>query len=139
MILVREPSLNRYRWNFVHVHQWHSLAYVLEEVTRRPDAQFAQRLWQVVDLVFSEPDVLKKHGATHRIRDELLAAHGKALQARERMLEQRSNISRSINIDPVFPYQSAEPNQPPISHSSGPAMVISKSDVAEDMFWPSRD
>lgn len=143
LILVREPSLNRYSWNFHHVQQWHSVAYVLEEIARRPDASFASRLWQVIDLVFSEPHVLDKHGTTHETREQMLTAHGKALQARERMLQQRPVSISSLLKPPLNRLQQMDESDRKMTEKSNlstlQARIEERNDTAEKMFWPSTD
>lgn len=65
------------------------MIYVLEETARRPDAAFTNRVWRVVDDVFGDMDVLNKHGMKSKDRDRMLEVYGRAIEARENLLNSR--------------------------------------------------
>lgn len=88
--LLSESRLEKYRRNYQHLHQWFAIIYVLEEVAKRPDADFASRVWQVIDTVLVQPELLNKHGMKAEDRTKLLEAHGRALAARESLLQTRT-------------------------------------------------
>jgi len=88
-LITKEERLRPYQWNYKNSQQWYATTYVLEEVARRPHAAFAHRVWQVIDLVFADMELLNKHGLKPESRTKLLEAHGKALEARERLLQSR--------------------------------------------------
>jgi len=88
-LIVKEERLRHYRWNWKNAQQWYATTYVLEEVARRPDAAFVHRVWQVIDLVFADMELLNKHGLKPESRTKLLEAHGEALEAREKLLQSR--------------------------------------------------
>lgn len=62
------------------------MIYVLEEMARRPDAAFVDRAWKVVEVVFADMDLLNKHGMKPENRTRLLEAHGRAIEARGKVL-----------------------------------------------------
>lgn len=88
-LLLKEKKLRPWRWNYRNTTQWYSMIYVLEETARRPDATFANRVWQVVDEVFGDMDVLNKHGMKSKDRDRMLEVYGRAIEARENFLNRR--------------------------------------------------
>lgn len=90
-LILTESRLEKYRCNYQHLHQWFAIIYVLEEVAKRPDADFASRVWQVIDAVLVQPELLNKHGMKAEDRTRLLEAHGRALEAREMLLRTRSS------------------------------------------------
>lgn len=90
-LILTESRLEKYRCNYQHLHQWFAIIYVLEEVAKRPDADFASRVWQVIDAVLVQPELLNKHGMKAEDRTKLLEAHGRALEAREMLLRTRSS------------------------------------------------
>lgn len=87
-----------WRWNYQHTQQWYSTIYVLEEVARRPDAAFADRVWRVVDDVFADIDLLNKHGMKCEDRNRLLEVHGRAIEAREKLLSGRDIAENAPNL-----------------------------------------
>lgn len=91
-LIISEPRLQRWQWYWKHSHQWHSTIYVLEEVARRPEASFAGRVWEAINLVLTSPNILDTHGMNIETRTKLLDSHEKALQARERLIHARTNL-----------------------------------------------
>lgn len=103
-LLLREEKMKTWRWNYRNTQQWYSMIYVLEEASRRPDAAFANRVWQVVDEVFADMDVLNKHGMKSKDRDRMLEAYGRAIEARENLLNRR-DVAMSV---PRLPFEMPE-------------------------------
>lgn len=100
-LVMNESRLHKYRSNYQHIHQWFAIIYVLEEVARRPDAAFAPRVWQVIDTVLIQPDLLNKHGMQVEHRKKLLEAHGQALESRESLLRTRSMTAAPPYVEPT--------------------------------------
>lgn len=88
-LILKEEKFRMWQWSYRNTQQWYATTYVLEEVGRRPDAAFATRVWQVIDIVFADMNLLNKHGMKAGDRTKLLEAHGKAIEARENLLKCR--------------------------------------------------
>lgn len=92
-LLLKEEKMKMWRWNYRNTQQWYSMIYVLEEAARRPEAAFANRVWQVTDVVFADMDVLNKHGMKSGDRDRMLEVYGRAIEAKQNLLNRRDVAS----------------------------------------------
>lgn len=73
---------------------------MLEELTRRPGAEFAARAWLLIDLIFGDMEVLNKHGMQPEDRTKLLQVHGNALRAREDFLRNKMSPATATTTIP---------------------------------------
>lgn len=80
-IIISEHHLERYAWKYKGLHQWYACTYVLEELCRRPYADFAARAWQVIDLVIASSDLQNIDGLKEGDRVRLLEVHASAIAA----------------------------------------------------------
>lgn len=85
--------MKMWRWNYRNTQQWYAMIYVLEETARRPDAAFANRVWQVADEVFADMNVLNKHGMKSMDRDRMLEVYGRAIEAKQNLLNRRDVVT----------------------------------------------
>ncbi|KAJ9136651.1 All development altered-3 [Pleurostoma richardsiae] len=58
-VLNTDPRCRNWRWLFQTYTQWHALAYILMEVSRRPWSATAERAWAALNTVFFSPKPLE--------------------------------------------------------------------------------
>lgn len=97
-LLIADERLKTWHWVYQNAQQWHATIYVLEELARRPDAPCATRAWQLIGVIFSDIELLNKHGMKLEHRTRLLEVHGHALRAREAILKPISSSASATAI-----------------------------------------
>lgn len=101
-VLNNEPRCRQWRWLFQTYTQWHAIAYILVEISRRPWTPTMERGWTALNVTFSRPtpQELAKMAEHSTIWLPLRSLFAKARRHRDAELAQlRADPDRARRLD----------------------------------------